>query len=36
LQPWSDVSADLEKINRSEVEDPVVQLEEPCWGELIN
>jgi alginate O-acetyltransferase complex protein AlgJ len=34
LQPWSDVSADLEKINRSEIEEPAVQLEEPCWGEL--
>jgi hypothetical protein len=34
LQPWSDVSAQLEKINRSESQDPAVQLEEPCWGEL--
>ena len=23
-----------EKINRSEIDDPTVQLEEPCWGEL--
>jgi alginate O-acetyltransferase complex protein AlgJ len=36
LQPWSDVSAQLEKINHSEIEDPAVQLEEPCWGELVN
>ena len=34
LQPWSDVSAQFEKINRSESQDPAVQLEEPCWGEL--
>ena len=34
LQPWTDVSSQLEKINRSEIEDPSVQLEEPCWGEL--
>ena len=33
LQPWSDVSAQLDKINRSEIEDSS-QLEEPCWGEL--
>jgi hypothetical protein len=25
----------LEKINRSEVDDPATQLEEPCWGELV-
>lgn len=36
LQPWSDVSAQLEKINRSEIEEPTVQLEEPCWGEFTN
>jgi hypothetical protein len=35
LQPWSDVSAQLDKINRSEIED-ASQLEEPCWGELTN
>ena len=35
LQTWSDVSAQLEKINRSEVDDPATQLEEPCWGELV-
>ena len=36
LQAWSDVSAELEKINRSEIEGPSVQLEEPCWGEFAN
>ena len=35
LRPWADVSADYEKINRSEVEDAAVQLEEPAWGELV-
>ncbi|HSP44764.1 MAG TPA: hypothetical protein VLO30_02105, partial [Chthoniobacterales bacterium] len=34
LRPWSDVSDQYEKINRSEIEDPAVQLEEPSWGEL--
>jgi alginate O-acetyltransferase complex protein AlgJ len=33
LRPWSDVSDRYEKINRSEIDDPAVQLEEPCWGE---
>jgi alginate O-acetyltransferase complex protein AlgJ len=35
LRPWTDVADQYEKINRSEVEDPAVQLEEPCWGELV-
>lgn len=34
LRPWTDVSDKYEKINRSEIDDPAVQLEEPCWGEL--
>ena len=34
LRPWSDVSDRYEKINRSEIDDPAVQLQEPCWGEL--
>jgi alginate O-acetyltransferase complex protein AlgJ len=33
LRPWTDVSDQYEKINRSEIDDPAVQLEEPCWGE---
>lgn len=33
LRPWTDVSDRYEKINRSEIDDPAVQLEEPCWGE---
>jgi hypothetical protein len=36
LRPWSDVSDRYEKINRSEIDDPAVQLEEPCWGEVTN
>ncbi|HEX4630147.1 MAG TPA: hypothetical protein VH188_04215 [Chthoniobacterales bacterium] len=35
LRPWSDVSDQYEKINRSEIDDPGVQLEEPCWGEPV-
>ncbi|MDQ6809265.1 MAG: hypothetical protein M3Z64_07555 [Verrucomicrobiota bacterium] len=35
LQAWSDVSAELEKFNRSEIDDPAVQLEEPSWGEIV-
>ena len=35
LRPWSDVSDRYEKINRSEIDDPAVQLEEPCWGEPV-
>jgi hypothetical protein len=34
LRPWSDVSDRYEKINRSEIDDQAIQLEEPCWGEL--
>jgi alginate O-acetyltransferase complex protein AlgJ len=34
LRAWGDVSDQYEKINRSEIDDPAVQLEEPCWGEL--
>lgn len=35
LRAWGDVSADLEKFNRSEIDDPAVQLEEPAWGEIV-
>jgi SGNH hydrolase-like domain, acetyltransferase AlgX len=34
LRPWTDVSDQYEKINRSEIDDAAVQLEEPCWGEV--
>jgi SGNH hydrolase-like domain, acetyltransferase AlgX len=35
LRPWTDVSGNYEQINRSEIDDPAVQLEEPAWSELI-
>jgi alginate O-acetyltransferase complex protein AlgJ len=34
LRAWDDVSADYEKFNRSEIDDPDLQKEEPLWGEL--
>lgn len=34
LQPWPDVAPQLEKINRRDIDDPALQLEEPLWGEL--
>jgi alginate O-acetyltransferase complex protein AlgJ len=36
LRAWTDVSDRYEKINRSEIDDPSIQLEEPCWGELLS
>ena len=35
LRAWTEVADRFEKINRSEIDDPSVQLEEPCWGEPI-
>lgn len=35
LKAWSDVAPQLEQINRSEIDDPELQLEEPVWGELL-
>ena len=35
LRSWTEVADQHEKINRSEVDDPAVQLEEPCWGEVV-
>jgi alginate O-acetyltransferase complex protein AlgJ len=34
LRSWADVSDKYEKTNRSDIDDPAVQLEEPAWGEL--
>jgi alginate O-acetyltransferase complex protein AlgJ len=34
LRAWTDLSDRYDKINRSEIDDPSIQLEEPCWGEL--
>ncbi len=33
LQPWSDVAARYERINRAELDDPALQLQEPCWAD---
>ena len=35
LRPWAEVSAEYEKFNRTELDDPTLQLEEPAWGELL-
>ena len=35
LRSWADVADQYEKINRSEIDDPSIQLEEPCWGEIV-
>jgi alginate O-acetyltransferase complex protein AlgJ len=35
LRSWSDVAPQLEQINRSELDDAELQLEEPAWGELM-
>ena len=34
LRLWADLAEQSEKINRSELADPAVQLQEPCWGEM--
>lgn len=34
LRSWTEVASQLEQINRSEIADPEIQLEEPVWGEL--
>lgn len=36
LHAWSEVSAEFGKFNRSELDDPAVQMEEPAWGELLH
>ena len=33
LSPWSDVSGKLDAINRRDLDDETLNLEEPCWGE---
>ena len=35
LRPWPEVSGQYEKFNRTELDDPALQLEEPVWGEDI-
>ena len=34
LRRWAEVAAQYEQTNRSELDDPALQLEEPVWGEL--
>ncbi len=34
LRPWAEVAPQYEQTNRSEIDDPALQLEEPVWGEL--
>ena len=33
LQPWAEVAAKYDAINRSELDDDALLLAEPCWGE---
>jgi alginate O-acetyltransferase complex protein AlgJ len=35
VKAWTDVAPQYEQINRSEIDDPELQLEEPAWGELV-
>ncbi len=35
LRAWADIAAQYEGINRSELDDPALQLEEPAWGEIV-
>ncbi len=35
LRAWTDVAGQYEQTNRSELDDPELQLEEPVWGELV-
>ena len=35
LEPWENVAAELNGINRGEVADPAVLLAEPWWGQLV-
>jgi hypothetical protein len=35
VRPWADVAVEYEAINRTELDDERLMLEEPCWGEGI-
>lgn len=35
LRPWSDVEQEYGAINRSELDDEAVHLQEPCWGQVV-
>lgn len=34
-ETWSDVAAQYDQVNRTDLDDPEIQLEEPVWGELV-
>lgn len=36
LRPWAEVADRYDGINRSELDDFELQLQEPCWGELLD
>ena len=36
LRPWSDVSNKLDAVNRQELDDEELNLQEPCWGEEVH
>ena len=36
LRTWTDVATQYEKINRSELDQESLQLQEPAWGELVD
>jgi alginate O-acetyltransferase complex protein AlgJ len=36
LRSWYDVSDKYEAINRTELDDEDLQLEDPCWGETVS
>ncbi|MBU4200280.1 MAG: hypothetical protein KKG09_00770 [Verrucomicrobia bacterium] len=33
IRPWSDVASHYERINRTDPDDPELQLQDPCWSE---
>lgn len=35
LRSWYDVADDYDAVKRSELDDPMLRLEDPCWGEEI-
>ena len=35
LRAWADVAGKYEQINRTDIDNPELQLEEPVWGELL-
>lgn len=34
VKPWADVASEYEAINRTELDEERLMLEEPCWGEV--